>query len=118
VRTAGTIALWIADNGHGFDLYRAEGGHASAGENLGRDGHESLGLGLRNMRERVEGLGGTFHLTSTGSGTRIEVSLPAQPEHVAGDVAGDVDVDETHLTAALVRNQAKGGRRCCNPSHF
>ncbi len=95
VRAAGTVALWIADNGHGFDLDRAERAQASAGENLGRNGHESIGLGLRHMRERVEGLGGTFHLTSTPNGTRIEVSLPAQPEHVAGDV------DETHLIAAL-----------------
>lgn len=105
VRTAGTVALWIADNGHGFDLDRAERGHASAGENPGRNGHESLGLGLRHMRERVEGLGGTFHLTSTPNGTRIEVSLSAQPEHVAGDV------DETHLTAALAPAGPESERR-------
>jgi signal transduction histidine kinase len=33
-------------------------------------------FGLRGMRERVEGLGGSLNVLNTGSGTRIDVSLP------------------------------------------
>jgi signal transduction histidine kinase len=56
----GTI-LEICDNGKGFDLDRP---HA--------------GFGLRNMKERVQCLGGEFNLDSElGRGTRIKIFLPA-----------------------------------------
>jgi signal transduction histidine kinase len=58
--------LEVADNGCGFDL--------EAVRNLG-------GMGLSNMRERAEGLGGTFTILSEpGRGTtvRVEVSLAPQ----------------------------------------
>jgi two-component system NarL family sensor kinase len=32
--------------------------------------------GLRGMRERVEGLGGTLTLSSNGNGSRVDVELP------------------------------------------
>lgn len=38
----------------------------------GRPGH----FGLRGMRERVEGLGGTLTLSSDGGGSRVDVKLP------------------------------------------
>jgi two-component system sensor histidine kinase DesK len=43
--------------------------------------HSSVteGNGLRGMRERVEGLGGTLRLDRT-RGTRLEVGLPPTPE--------------------------------------
>ena len=56
------VCLVIADDGAGFDVDAARRADA---------------LGLISMRERTEGLGGTFHLTSEpGLGTRIEVMLP------------------------------------------
>jgi signal transduction histidine kinase len=55
----GTI-LEICDNGNGFDLERP---HA--------------GFGLRNMKERVQCLGGEFHLNSKiGTGTQIKIFVP------------------------------------------
>jgi two-component system, NarL family, sensor histidine kinase LiaS len=56
----GRLQLCIGDNGHGFNV-------ALAGEQ---------GIGLRSIRERIEGLGGILLLSSTPEGTRVEVSLP------------------------------------------
>jgi signal transduction histidine kinase len=57
--TRGTI-LEICDNGNGFDLDQP---HA--------------GFGLRNMKERVQCLGGEFHLHShIGQGTQIKIFVP------------------------------------------
>jgi len=44
-------------------------------------------FGLRGMRERVEGLGGSLNIMNTGSGTRIEASLPVvfEPEQTLMD---------------------------------
>jgi signal transduction histidine kinase len=56
---SGTI-LEICDNGNGFDLTRP---HA--------------GFGLRNMKERVQCLGGEFYLNSNiGRGTQIKIFIP------------------------------------------
>lgn len=44
---------------------------------------EAKGLGLVTMRERVEYLGGTFHVTSSpGKGTRIRVKIPIEERGV------------------------------------
>jgi signal transduction histidine kinase len=57
--SGGTI-LEICDNGKGFDLDRS---HA--------------GFGLRNMKERVQCLGGDFNLNSKiGQGTKIKIFAP------------------------------------------
>ncbi len=54
------VTMIIHDNGRGFDLHAPHGG-----------------LGLSSMRERCEGLGGSFTIESTpGQGTRIVASLP------------------------------------------
>jgi signal transduction histidine kinase len=64
----GTI-LEICDNGNGFDLVRV----ASALPN-----RPHAGFGLRNMKERVQCLGGEFHLDSKiGQGTQIKIFLPS-----------------------------------------
>ena len=58
-----TVICEIQDNGTGFDL------HANT------DGH----YGLKNMRKRVEDLGGTFDLTTrAGEGTGIRFQLPLE----------------------------------------
>ncbi|WP_427306626.1 cache domain-containing protein [Cupriavidus sp. H39] len=63
------VALTIEDNGHGFDLnkVRADG---------------KGGIGLRNMRERIESLEGSDFAMHTGpAGTRVEARLRLpQPE--------------------------------------
>lgn len=47
------------------------------GRGLPPDAEKQTGhYGLRGMRERVEGLGGTLTLTGNGDGSRVEVKLP------------------------------------------
>jgi signal transduction histidine kinase len=55
------ISLNIADNGKGFDA----------------DGNGHKGNGIANIRERVQLLGGKYHLYSApGKGTRISIEIP------------------------------------------
>ncbi len=57
----GVLALEITDNGIGFDPDQDFPGH----------------LGLRSMRERIEGLGGQLSITSAPEqGTQVRASLP------------------------------------------
>jgi signal transduction histidine kinase len=57
----GVLALTIADDGVGFDVDRAW----------------ATGLGLASMRERIQSIGGEFHIRSTpGAGTRVSVTVP------------------------------------------
>lgn len=57
------VTLTIYDNGHGFTV-----NHVNTDPNRG--------LGLRNMKERVEAEGGKFFLTSSPSGTAIIATFP------------------------------------------
>jgi signal transduction histidine kinase len=57
--TPRALVVEIADDGTGF---RADGPHA--------------GIGLRSMAERAAELGGTFRISSDGSGTRVQARLP------------------------------------------
>ena len=67
LETTDMVALRIRDNGVGFD--------PASLEMAVRHGH----VGLTQMRERVERLGGTFTLRSQpGSGTEIQVTLPVR----------------------------------------
>ena len=59
-----SITLEIRDDGKGFSLPQT---------------HKNTGIGLQNMRERTELLGGTFNIkTSSTSGTQIRVELPQE----------------------------------------
>jgi NarL family two-component system sensor histidine kinase LiaS len=59
------ISLTIQDDGHGFDVDRADG----------------KGTGLWSMRQRIAAVGGTLRITSSNSaGTRIDVSVPLGSE--------------------------------------
>jgi NarL family two-component system sensor histidine kinase LiaS len=55
-----TLLLRIRDNGHGFDVAQTD----------------NQGVGLRSMRERIEGLGGTLQISSSVGGTRLEIRVP------------------------------------------
>jgi signal transduction histidine kinase len=64
-REGPVVILKIVDNGAGFLLGEPSDGH----------------FGLRGMRDRVEMLGGDFHISSqigTGTEVRVEVPLVAQ----------------------------------------
>lgn len=54
------LSISIEDSGKGFDVAAARG----------------RGFGLQNMEQRMQALGGTFHLESTpGTGTRLQLSV-------------------------------------------
>ena len=74
-RLAHSLLLTVEDDGVGVDLTR---------RTVPADTHR--GLGLVGIRERVSGLGGTFHMESTvGKGTRLTVELPIPVEPPAAD---------------------------------
>lgn len=63
----GVVELRIADNGGGFDA----------------DGialHPQRGIGLRNMTERMEAIGGSLHIASAPGGTVVLARLPFNPQ--------------------------------------
>jgi two-component system NarL family sensor kinase len=59
---AKAVTLTVADNGKGFDI-------ASVTQNPKR------GIGLRNMHERLEAVGGTLELLSSSAGTRVIATI-------------------------------------------
>lgn len=62
-----TVRMAITDDGCGFDV-----------EGVSRS--STRGIGLHNIRERVEHLGGALTLTSSAGGTVVEVTLPLRSE--------------------------------------
>ena len=58
------ISLLVLDNGVGFAVRKVQADRKD-------------GIGLRNMRERIGGLGGRFTITSSRFGTRIRAVLPS-----------------------------------------
>ena len=60
--TPGALQLTVADNGVGFDI----------------DGvaqHPKRGIGLRNMHERLEAIGGTLLVVSSAAGTTVTATV-------------------------------------------
>lgn len=65
-RKNATLVTTVEDNGKGFNLETSIMG-----------GYYSQGLGILGMKERVNNLGGIFHIESKqGKGTRISVEIP------------------------------------------
>ncbi len=60
-----SVRLRVRDDGIGFDPRRL-------------DSIKGSGIGLRNIRERVEHFGGRFSLLSAAGGTELDVTLPAR----------------------------------------
>jgi anti-sigma regulatory factor (Ser/Thr protein kinase) len=72
----GTI-LEICDNGKGFSLVGVASAKADA-MRTALPNRPHAGFGLRNMKERVQCLGGNFNLDSeVGQGTRVKIFVPA-----------------------------------------
>ena len=74
------VTLTIADNGRGFDVADAFVGRRA-------------GVGLRNMRERLEALGGVLSLNSQPGHTVVVARVPLQP----GAQAAVAPLQETTL---------------------
>lgn len=67
IRDDGRIVLTIEDNGCGFDLPGLD------------EVHHAGGIGITNMRERAERMGGLFSIEShPGDGTEIVVTIPTE----------------------------------------
>lgn len=64
LRNRNDVTLRIADDGQGFDLQRLSRGAAK------------FGIGLKNMKERLERLNGALIIESSPAGTVIEAKLP------------------------------------------
>jgi len=62
VREARQVTLTIADDGHGFDP-------------VGVAIHPKRGIGLRNMMERMDAIGGELNITSSETGTTVQASV-------------------------------------------
>ncbi|HEX8614924.1 MAG TPA: cache domain-containing protein [Telluria sp.] len=62
-RTDDSVTLTIADDGAGFDA-------ASVAI------HPKRGIGLRNMMERMDAIGGQLAITSSAAGTSVQASAP------------------------------------------
>lgn len=66
LRSRGEIELEVTDDGRGID-HEAQSKIASG---------ESVGVGLRGMRERAKQLGGRMDIKSNGKGTTVTAALP------------------------------------------
>ena len=62
LRRGGTVTLRIEDDGVGFDA-------------VGIAGHPQRGIGLRNMLERMDAIGGQLHIASSTAGTVVRASI-------------------------------------------
>ncbi|MCE3606579.1 cache domain-containing protein [Massilia sp. P8910] len=62
----GCVTLTIADDGTGFDAAKVAI-------------HPKRGIGLRNMMERMDAIGGQLVITSSAAGTTVQASVPLPP---------------------------------------
>jgi len=60
------VMLQVEDDGKGFDLAQVSQ-------------HPRRGIGLSNMQERIEAVGGQLSLDSTAAGTKLVAVIPHQP---------------------------------------
>lgn len=73
-----SISIEVRDNGKGFDLAKTMRSAVPVGH-----------MGLRGMRERAMGMGGSLEInTSPGAGTSIVLTLPVTPVTVTSNLEG------------------------------
>jgi signal transduction histidine kinase len=76
-RNAAQYVMSVSDDGKGFDVALRATPHRSVRSGAVVPEHRRESLGMINMRERVQALGGTFEVQSTpGHGTRVELKVP------------------------------------------
>ena len=66
MREGRCVTLSIADDGGGFDP-------------VGVASHPKRGIGLRNMMERMDAIGGQLNIASTSAGTTVQASVETAP---------------------------------------
>jgi two-component system, NarL family, sensor kinase len=67
------VSLTVRDNGVGFDVDKI-------------DGNPQRGIGLRNMVERLEAVGGQLKLTSSAAGTTVLATISRDNSHLPDHV--------------------------------
>jgi two-component system NarL family sensor kinase len=88
---AGTVALTIEDDGRGFDIDRVQA-------------DPNAGVGLRNMRERLEALGGTLSVVSQPGHTVVRATVPVSARgndtaSISASVSTSTSFDASHTTS-------------------
>ncbi|MFZ1930175.1 MAG: sensor histidine kinase, partial [Candidatus Sulfotelmatobacter sp.] len=69
IRSAKSIEVEIADRGTGIPVAKKQ--EATAAQ---------IGVGVRGMEERVRQFGGTLHIESSSTGTKVTAKIPLKPE--------------------------------------
>jgi signal transduction histidine kinase len=70
---ASEVRICVAEQGSGVEITITDDGR---GFELDQTRAASRGHGLQNMHERIESLGGTFHIESgPGTGTRVTIGI-------------------------------------------
>jgi len=87
-----TLELRIRDNGHGFDVAQTD----------------APGVGLRSMRERIEGLGGTLQISSSVGGTLISLRVPISQRAQAAPRSAGTSEDAATASHTLASNIPQG----------
>ncbi len=106
--TGAEARLCIRDDGHGFDT----------GRQLQQKATSEEGYGLRGIRERMELVGGSFHIESEpGRGTQLSVmvtrtGMAASPHPGKG---GMYDICESGRSASFYGTSAGSGRSTIDP---
>lgn len=68
---ASTLAIVVAINGAGLDISVTDNGEGFDPAKL-----KGSGNGLRNMRQRIESIGGNFAITTAPGATKVAISVP------------------------------------------
>jgi signal transduction histidine kinase len=87
-----TLELGIRDNGHGFDVVQTD----------------TRGVGLRSMRERIEGLDGTLQISSSAGGTLISLRVPISQRTQAAPRSAGTAEDAAAASHTLASNSPLG----------
>jgi two-component system, NarL family, sensor histidine kinase LiaS len=87
-----TLELRIRDNGHGFDVVQTD----------------TRGVGLRSMRERIEGLDGTLQISSSAGGTLISLRVPISQRTQAAPRSAGTAEDAAAASHTLASNSPLG----------
>ncbi|APR38258.1 cache domain-containing protein [Paraburkholderia sp. SOS3] len=86
-----TVVLTIEDNGRGFDIDRVQA-------------DPNAGVGLRNMRERLEALGGALSLVSQPGRSVVRATVPV-PAHGNNKASAYASADDASPTGTRIAQE-------------